>query len=173
MVEPFSFGEVRLTQSFFTVSLHFLLGDDISWMSQTSTTLNYLWLINHLLGSRPFPGLYLGTNLTPQSFLARLFFIYVFDFLCISVIVVLAHSPSCRQLLFLGFPIQKEQSLFRDFAVILSFPLSYDPAAFFKFKSLGRPFEMLKRQDNILYKREKVTKKRLQNQVDTRKRTGK
>lgn len=101
------------------------------------------------------------------------FFIYAFDFFCISVIVVLAHSPSCRQLLFLDFFIQKELSLFRDFTVILSLPLSYDPAAFFKFKSLGKPFEMLRRQDNILYKGEKATKKRFQNRADTMKRTGK
>lgn len=163
--------KVWLTYGLFAVPC--VLGDDISGMNQAPTALNYPREINHLVRSWPFPGFYLGTNLTPWSFLARLFFIYVFDFLCISVIVVLAHSPSCRQPLFLGFPIQKEWSLFRDFAVILSFPWSYDPAAFFKFKSLGRPFEMPKRQDNILYKREIATKKRFQNQVDTRKRTGK
>lgn len=132
-----------------------VLRQELSQIHQTPTASDNLWAINLLPRSQPFPNSYVGTNLTPESFLARLLSVSVFYFLCIAMTVVLAHHPSCI-FLFLGFSIQEEQSLLRDFTAILCFPLSCDPAAFFKFKSLGRPFEML-RQDNILYKGEKAT----------------
>lgn len=62
----------------------------------------------------------------------------------------LCTQPQMPTALFLGFRIQKEQSLFSDLPRHSKISIELDPVAFFKFKSLGEPLEKLKNQDYIL-----------------------